>query len=197
MFSGIIQSTIKAGKIEKKDKSMILSFPIPKEWELKVGESINIDGVCSTITEIKNKSFSVFYMPETVKKTSLAALPKDHIFNLERSLTLSDLVGGHLVSGHVDTTGIVQSMIKEGGSVVLHFILPEAFARYLIYKGSVAINGVSLTVISANNKGFSISLIPHTLSHTNLGKLKRGDSVNIEVDMIAKYVEKLIPNTIN
>ena len=192
MFSGIIKTTQKAGSIKKDKNSMDVAFPIPQSWKLSVGESINIDGVCSTVKELNKNSFGVYYMPETLDKTTFGNIESDHIFNLERCLTLNDLISGHLVYGHVDTTAKVTSIKKNEESVVIKFTLFPEFTKYIVYKGSVAVNGVSLTIVKVDKDSFTVSLIPHTLTNTNLGELKKGDSVNIEVDMIAKHIEKLL-----
>jgi riboflavin synthase len=191
MFTGIIKEILKPVKFVRNSDSVLVTFKIPEGWNLEEGESINIDGVCSTVTEI-GETFTVFYMAETLAKTTLNSLDKTHQFNLERSLTLESLVGGHLVAGHIDTTAEVKSVETEGESEILTFNLDKEFIKYLIYKGSVAINGVSLTVTTVNDESFSVSLIPHTLQKTNLNDLKVGESVNIEVDLIAKYIEKLV-----
>lgn len=191
MFSGIVEFKQKAKKFTKTKDGLRLSFPIPHGWDLEIGESINIDGVCTTVEKINDKDFTVFYMPETLSKTSLKSLGENHEFNFEKCLTLNSLIGGHLVTGHVDTTVKVLQIIEESESKVITFKLNEKFAKYIIYKGSICINGVSLTIVNADNKSFTVSLIPHTLKITNLGTLKKGDIVNIEVDMLAKYLEKL------
>ena len=130
-------------------------------------------------------------MPETLDKSTFGSLDKNHVFNLERSLTLNTLIGGHLVQGHVDTTARVSSIKNEVESKVLKFEIDKKITKYMVYKGSITVNGVSLTIVSVDSSHFTVSLIPYTLSHTNLSSLKVGDSVNIEVDMMAKYVEKL------
>lgn len=191
MFTGIIQITEKAISIEKHEQSMEITFPKPSSWEITEGESISIDGICSTVKQLNQKTFSVYYMDETLKKTALTSFDKEHIFNLERSLTLQTFISGHLVSGHIDTTATVRKIEEVEDSKVLTFSIEKKFTKYIIFKGSITINGVSLTVIAVDDKSFAVSLIPHTLTHTNLGKLAVGDLVNIEVDMIAKYIEKL------
>lgn len=193
MFSGIIEKTAVAQKIEKGKDIMRFYLPVPKGWSLSLGESISVDGICSTVEKLTASSFCVYYMPETLRKTNLSSIPEDHIFNLERCLTLETLIGGHLVSGHIDTTATVVKIIEEGESKVITFKIDRGFTKYIIYKGSIAVNGVSLTIVSVDEGSFTVSLIPHTLTHTNLGQLKVKDTVNIEVDMIAKYLEKLRP----
>ena len=191
MFSGIIKDIAIASKIEKGTDSLRVTIPVPKKWKIAEGESINIDGICSTVEKITKKSFSVFYMAETLRQTNLSGLSSSHVFNLERSLTLQSLIGGHLVSGHIDTTASLISIKPEGDAKVLEFKIGSKFTKYIIYKGSICINGVSLTIVSVTKDLFTVSLIPYTLSHTNLGDLKKGDTVNIELDLIAKYLEKL------
>jgi len=191
MYTGIIQTTQKAKKFEHVPKALRAWFAIPNNWDLAEGESINLDGACATVENIKGTDFSVYWMDETLKKTTFSNIQDDHVFNIERCLTLNDLIGGHLIQGHVDTTANVSSIEEVEDSRVITFSLPKEFTKYLIYKGSVGINGVSLTVVTVSSDTFSVSLIPYTLQHTNLGSLKVGDSVNIEIDMIAKYLEKL------
>lgn len=191
MFSGIITATAIAKKIDRSKDSLRVSISAPNGWKLHEGESINIDGICSTVEKIKGGNFSVYYMAETLRKTSLSGLNSSHSFNLERSLTLQSLIGGHLVTGHIDTTASLNTIKKEGDARVLKFKIPSKFTKYIIYKGSVCVNGVSLTIVSVDKGSFVVSLIPYTLSHTNLGELKPKDEVNVELDLIAKYLEKL------
>ncbi len=192
MFSGIIEGLEKPKKINKISEGLRLEIPVPNKWKMKIGDSICVDGVCSTIEKIANGAFEVYYMPETLSKTTLSQASAEHFFNLEMPLKLNSLVGGHLVSGHVDTTAEVLSIKKEKDSRILEFRLPKQFTKYIVYKGSITINGVSLTVVSVSSTSFTVSLIPYTLTHTNLGNLKTGNKVNIEVDMVAKYLEKLL-----
>lgn len=191
MFSGIVTGLEKAVSIKKGSSGINAALRIPRGWKLTAGESINIDGVCTTVTKVVAGNFTVFWMPETLRVTTLSGITDQHEFNLEKCLTLNSLVGGHLVSGHVDCVGEIKNIKNEGQSKILTISLPEKFAKYLIYKGSVAVNGVSLTVVEANSGNFVVSLIPYTLKHTNLGSVKVGDKVNIELDLIAKYLEKL------
>jgi len=191
MFSGIIKDIAIASKIEKGTDFLRVTIPVPKKWKIAEGESINIDGVCSTVEKIQRGTFSVFYMAETLRKTNFSNTTLSHKFNLERSLTLQSLIGGHLVTGHIDTTASLISIKPEGEARILTFKLSSKFTKYIIYKGSICVNGVSLTVVRVNRDSFIVSLIPYTLSHTNLGELKPKDAVNVELDLIAKYLEKL------
>ncbi len=192
MFSGIITAAAQAKSIKKTRNGLEATLPVPKGWKLELGESINIDGVCSTVKSLNKQFFEVYWMAETLSKTNLGSIDKNHTFNLERCITFQTLISGHLVYGHVDCTATVRSVKSDGESKTLLFSLPSKFTKYIIYKGSIAVNGVSLTVVTVDKDSFSVSLIPHTLFHTNLGDLQKGDTVNIEVDMMAKYLEKLI-----
>lgn len=196
MFSGIVEGLVKSKKIERVPGGMRLTLPNPRGRRLKRGESIAVDGACFTIEEAANETFSVFAMPETIKRTTLNSLTQDHSFNLERPLRLNSLVGGHLVNGHIDTTATVAAVRDEGGPKTVIFHISTDFTRYIVEKGSIALNGVSLTVVSVTKNAFTVSLIPYTLSHTNLGLLRIGDLVNIELDLIGKYVEKLTKSSI-
>ncbi|MBI2601137.1 riboflavin synthase [Candidatus Daviesbacteria bacterium] len=191
MFSGIIEKKTKAIELNKNKNSIILTFARPKKWRLSEGESICIDGICSTVSKITSDTFSVYYMSETLSKTHLIFVDGSHEFNLEQSLRLTSLVGGHLVSGHIDTVGKVVNISKKEDSSVVKIEIPPEFSRYIIYKGSICVNGVSLTVVNIDKNVFTVSLIPYTLAKTNLGSLKVEDLVNIEVDLLAKYLEKL------
>lgn len=192
MFTGIITLTKKPRKFTRKKESIEIEFTIPKNWKIVEGESININGICSTVKNVQNEIFSVYYMPETIAKTNLSFISEKNLFNFERSITLNDLLSGHMVSGHIDTTAEVLDVQTREDSKVLTFKIKKDFTKYMVYKGSVAVNGVSLTIVSVGDDFFTVSLIPYTLKHTNLGSFKKDDVVNIEVDMMAKYIEKLI-----
>ncbi|MDO8486988.1 MAG: riboflavin synthase [Candidatus Curtissbacteria bacterium] len=191
MFSGIIKAKASANKTEKTGNAMRIEFTAPKGFRVSLGESVSIDGICSTVEKKAGNKFSFYYMAETLKKTTLAQISGSHEFNIERCLTLQSLIGGHLVSGHIDTVALLKSIATQDDSKLMEFVVDPKFTRYIIYKGSIAVNGVSLTVVSVSKNSFRVSLIPYTLAHTNLGKLKAGDKVNIELDLIAKYLEKL------
>lgn len=191
MFSGIIEAKVRASKIEKIGNSMRLEFMAPKGFKVSLGESISVDGICSTVEKKTGNKFSFYYMSETLRRTTISQLSDSHEFNLEQCLTLQSLIGGHLVSGHIDTVAKLKSITIQDDSKLMKFAIEPKFTKFIVYKGSVAVNGVSLTVVWAGKNSFSVSLIPYTLGHTNLGKLKTGDKVNIELDLIAKYLEKL------
>ena len=158
----------------------------------KIGDSIAVDGVCLTIMKLSGRTFTVEVSPETIQRTSLSIVREGQRVNLEMALKMSDPLGGHLVSGHVDGTGEIVAIVPEGNSFRYRFRVPTEIGRYLIEKGSVAVDGISLTVAECGEDEFSVSVIPHTAASTTLGKKKAGDRVNVENDLIAKYVEKFV-----
>ncbi len=193
MFTGIIEGTGKL--IEKRAAGGGLVFRLEAGFDLPdpaEGESIAINGVCLTAYEIAGRSFSVDVSPESIVRTTLGKLNVGNSVNMERALRLSDRLGGHIVSGHVDCVGSVVEKRMDGDFTIITFTIPEKLGRYVIEKGSVTIDGISLTVNSCIGGKFSVSIIPHTLQVTTLGPLKKGGKVNIEVDIIGKYVEKLL-----
>jgi riboflavin synthase len=193
MFTGIVEEMGRLKSREGSGAGARLIITARKVLEgLKAGDSIAVNGVCLTVTEFGRDSFTAHVMPETLRKTDLADLPPGQPVNLERALTLGGRLGGHLVSGHIDGTASLARRRTEGNAVVLFFQAPAALLRYVIPKGSVAVDGVSLTVASVDGSGFSVSLIPHTAAETTLGRKRPGAAVNLEVDLIGKYVEKLL-----
>ncbi len=181
--------------MEKRKTGGGLAFAIEAGFDLpepSEGESIAINGVCLTAYDIKGRRFLADVSPETLSRTILGDLVIGDTVNMERALKLSDRLGGHIVSGHVDcVAGVVEKRLV-GDFTLFTFSLPGGFDRYIIEKGSVTINGVSLTVNECQGETFSVSIIPHTLQETTLGKLVVGSKVNIEVDIIGKYIEKLL-----
>ena len=151
-----------------------------------------MDGVCLTVIRISGNAFTVEVSPETLRRSTLSAARQGHPVNLETALKMSDPLGGHLVSGHVDGTGEILEVIPEGNSWSYRFGVPREVSQYLVEKGSVAVDGISLTVAGCGDQEFTASVIPHTTQSTTLGKKKPGDRVNLENDIIAKYVEKFV-----
>jgi len=162
--------------------------------ETKIGDSIAVNGACLTAVSIANTRFEVDVSPETFDKTSLKHIKIGERVNIERALRLSDRLDGHLVSGHIDGTGQITQKIRAGNSIRVGISVAESLARYMIPKGSVAIDGISLTINKCDAAGFEVSIIPHTADITTIGIKKVGDTVNIETDMIGKYVEKFLAN---
>jgi riboflavin synthase len=191
MFSGIIEKIGFVASIRDAPNERVVSIGTPPGWRFADGESVAVEGVCSTVQARRLGTFRVVYMSETLRRTTLAALERGSPVNLERSLRLNGLVGGHLVQGHVDATGTIQNIREEGHARIYDIRVPARFTRYIVEKGSIAVDGISLTVASATGSGFTVSLLAYTLARTTLGGKKPGRRVNIEVDMIAKYIERL------
>jgi len=193
MFTGIIQG--QGALFEKRPSGGGMIFGVEAGFALidpEEGESIAVNGACLTARNIQGNRFYVDVSPESLTRTGLGRLQAGSRVNLERALRLSDRLGGHLVSGHVDAQGQVRQRRASGDFTLFTFSLDSGLTRYVIEKGSITVNGVSLTVNSCERDRFSVSIIPHTLAVTTLGELREGDWVNIEVDMIGKYVEKLL-----
>jgi riboflavin synthase len=157
----------------------------------QLGGSIAVNGVCLTVTRLDHDALSLDIMPETLKRTNLGLLRVGSEVNLERPLTLDKPLGGHLVQGHIDGTGRVASVTAQGEATVIRFEAPGEILRYVVEQGFIAVDGVSLTVVAADASSFQVSLVGYTLRHTTLGKKRVGDTVNLEVDIIAKYVERM------
>ena len=157
-----------------------------------IGDSIAVNGICLTVTSFDRHHFTADVMPETVRRTSLAELKKSSPVNLERALSLASRLGGHIVSGHIDGTGRIESLEKEGNALLLKVAAEPAILRGIVEKGSVALDGISLTVAAVTEADFTVSLIPHTREVTNLRGKKAGSLLNIETDVIGKYVEKMM-----
>ena len=198
MFTGIIQGF--GTVVEKRATGGGAVFALEADFDLtdpEEGESIAVNGACLTARNITGNRFLADVSPESLSRTGMGSLTVGSRVNLERALRLSDRLGGHLVSGHVDGLATVEERRSVGDFTLFIFSLDPGLTKYVIEKGSITINGVSLTVNSCEHSRFSVSIIPHTLSITTLGELKQGDRVNIEVDIIGKYVEKLLGGNVN
>ena len=188
MFTGIIEEvgTVKAARAGR------LTIAAGETLqETKIGDSLAINGACLTVTSLDASSFSVDVTPETLQCTNLGLLRPGSGVNLERALVLGGRLGGHLVQGHVDATGKILSLVSRDKSIIARCSAPPQVMRYVVEKGFIAVDGVSLTVVDCDATSFSVSLIPYTMEHTNMGSKRVGDVVNLEVDIIAKYVERL------
>ena len=193
MFTGIIKELGEVKSIDTKGKESRLTIKAKKCLEdAKIGDSINVNGVCLTVVNITSGSFSADVSQETLKVTNLGTLKLWDKVNLERSLKITDRLGGHMVSGHIDDIGTIKEKKIEESTIYLWIEVPEELCRYIVHKGSIAVDGISLTIAGIKGNRFKVAVIPHTASITTLGIKKVGDSVNIEVDIIAKYVEKIL-----
>ncbi len=189
MFTGIIEGLGKARSL--KDGVLLLDLASGFESEpWKLGESVAVNGCCLTIVDFSNGlRFDLSH--ETLKRTSLGALHSGSLVNLERAMRADGRFGGHIVQGHVDATGTVESITPKENATVFRFSAPKEFERYMIDKGSITIDGISLTIVDLRENQFDVWVVPHTLQETNLSERKSGDNVNLEFDLIAKYVERV------
>ncbi|MGN0204496.1 MAG: riboflavin synthase [Coprococcus sp.] len=193
MFTGIIEEIGTVKQMIPGKESYRLTVSAEKVLEgTKVGDSIATNGICLTVTSIRGNSFDADVMAETVRRTNLSSLHAGSRVNLERALTLSSRLGGHIVSGHIDGTGTITSMVREDNAVWITVSAKSSLLKYMIEKGSIAIDGISLTLAYVDDECFKVSVIPHTGEETILLKKKPGDTVNLECDLIGKYVEKLL-----
>ena len=193
MFTGIVEELGEIKSVEQKLEGLDFCICAQKILEdLKIGDSVAINGCCQTVTSINGSEFIVQAVSETVKLTNFKFLKQGDKVNLERAMMLNSRLGGHLVSGHIEGTGKILSIAKQGNAVIFEIFADTNIMRYIIYKGSVAINGVSLTVCEVTGDSFKVSVIPHTISNTTFQFAKIGGEVNLEPDMLAKYVEKLM-----
>ena len=197
MFSGIIETTGTLTAVEKTNvgAQLTLTTTLPLA-EVSLGESICINGTCLTVTAIGTTTLSFDVSAESLRRTNLGSLAVGDDVNVERSLRVSDRLSGHVVSGHVDGVGQVDSIVPEGDSFLYTFAIPPDLSRYLVEKGSVAVDGISLTVFHCTPTRFSCAIIPHTHHVTTLHRRKPGDHVNIEVDMQGKYIEKFVQEAV-
>lgn len=192
MFTGIIEETGTVRSIRGGSSGVVLDIGASVVLEgTRTGDSIAVNGVCLTVTP-GSGHFTADAMPETLRRTSLGSLEPGSRVNLERAMACGGRFGGHIVSGHVDACGRVVSLVKEGIAVLMQVSVPRTVLRYIAEKGSVTLDGVSLTVASAGVDSFTVSLIPHTMATTTLNMMRPGSPVNVEVDMLARYVERML-----
>lgn len=193
MFTGIVEEIGVVEKIRHGAQSAVLSIRANKVLEgTKIGDSIAVNGICLTVTECKDGTFTADVMHETLNRSSLAHLHSGSRVNLERAMAANGRFGGHIVSGHVDAVGTIQRIVRDDNAIWFTIGAPENILRYVVEKGSVTLDGISLTVATVTKETFSISAIPHTVQVTVLHDRREGDTINIETDIIGKYVEKLL-----
>ena len=189
MFTGIISNT---GKVKKLTKNQVIIEAPEIADQLINGSSIAVDGACLTAVGLTEKTFTADFMPETLNKTVIGKYKTGHLVNLELPLAINGRIEGHIVTGHVDEVGEISDIQTHSNSQIITIKTSEKLIRHIVEKGSVAVNGISLTVISAQDNKFTVGIIPHTWKQTNLHMLKKGDKVNVETDVLAKHLEKLM-----
>lgn len=192
MFTGIIEAfgTVKSVRQEGSNKHFIIASPISSQ--LKIDQSVSHDGVCLTVVKVGSDSHTVTAIDETLQKSNLGKLKQGDTINLERCMVANGRFDGHIVQGHVDQTGTVKSVQSANGSWLIDFEYDPSFGNVTVEKGSICINGVSLTCFNSKANGFTVAVIPYTYDHTNFKSLKAGDMVNLEFDIVGKYVKKLL-----
>ena len=189
MFTGIVEEL---GVVAKISNNAMTVHASKVTEDLKLGDSIAVNGTCLTAVNFSRTQFSVDLSPETIRRTSLGQLSEGSPVNLERALLASDRMGGHIVQGHVDSTGRVMSSSVDGDSIIFRIRVPKRLNPYIVEKGFIAVDGISLTVVKRGASSFTLAVIPYTLKNTNLASVSIGDRVNLEADILAKYVESLL-----
>lgn len=192
MFTGIVSETGRIVATESIEGGKILSISSSFAGECHIDESIAVNGVCLTVVDFDDNQFSVQCVEETLRKTNMSSLDVNDSVNLERSLTLDKAIEGHIVQGHVDTTGRLTSIKSTGADVLLTIEFPEEFEDYVVGRGSICIDGISLTVAQINKNKCTVAIIPYTLEHTSLKSRKEGDLLNIEFDIFGKYIVRYL-----
>ena len=191
MFTGIIETLGRVEKIEKDRENINFTIQTNITHELKIDQSIAHNGVCLTVVAISGKNYVVTAIKETLDKTNLGHLSENDLLNIERAMKLGDRLDGHIVQGHVDQTAVCTEVLENDGSWIFTFVYDANANNITIEKGSVTINGVSLTVVDSKKNQFSVAIIPYTYTHTGFSKFKKGTIVNLEFDVIGKYVARL------
>ncbi len=193
MFTGIVEEIGIITTVEPMGGGVRLSISAPQcTQELQINDSVSVNGVCETVVWKQGDVVKVEAVEETLKKTSMGLLIQGSQVNLELPMRLNERLGGHLVAGHVDTTGIIGNITARESSWMFNVIFPETFLKYIVYTGSVTVDGVSLTIAELGNNNFSVSIIPHTMEHTIFKQYRTGSIVNIEFDLVGKYIENMI-----
>jgi riboflavin synthase len=192
MFTGLVEALGMVVFLEEKGEQARLCIAIPFSSELALGDSVAVNGCCLTVAEISGADISFDVLAQTLRVTSLGKLAAGSVVNLERALRVGDRLGGHFVQGHVDGTGVILSLEEDGQDHVVEVSLPAEIHRLCVGKGSIAIDGISLTIADLKSESAVFWITPHTFSHTNLRDAKAGDTVNLEADMLAKHVARLL-----
>ena len=192
MFTGIIEALGKVSDLEKDGTNLHLRVESALSNELKIDQSVSHDGVCLTVTKVDGNAHWVTAVDETIRKSNFSGLTIGRKFNLERCMLNNGRFDGHIVQGHVDQTGVVKKIEDQNGSWLFHFEYDPILGNITVEKGSVSVNGVSLTCFNSQASSFTVAIIPYTFEHTNFHTLKQGDTINLEFDVIGKYVKKLL-----
>lgn len=193
MFTGLIEEVGRVISVQRRSQHAVLTLRGPKVCsDVAIGDSVAVNGICLTVTTLRGDVFTVDVSAETLRRTTLDRVTSGQLVNLERAMRLGDRFGGHIVQGHVDGVGTVQSVVPEGGSHRLTIAAPPEVMRYVVDKGSITVDGISLTIAGSDPNTFWIAVIPQTMKDTTLASARTGMRVNLEVDMLAKYVERML-----
>jgi riboflavin synthase len=192
MFSGIIETTGKVERLKKEQSNLHITIRSSFTNELKIDQSIAHNGVCLTVVSLDDETYTVTAIDETLRKTNLGSLQTGDVINLERCIKAGDRLDGHIVQGHVDQTGICSAVSENNGSWIFDFEYDASTKNITVEKGSVCVNGVSLTVVNSKENSFSVCIIPYTFEHTNFHSIKKGTIINLEFDILGKYISKLL-----
>jgi len=190
MFTGIIETLAEVVSTRKDGGNLVITIQTPLAGELKIDQSVAHNGVCLTVTNIQGNTYETVAVAETLQKTNLGQLTPTQFVNLERAMVFNGRIDGHLVQGHVDGVGECISCEEQDGSWLYRFRYPKEFAALMVEKGSICLNGISLTVFNVSNDEFSVAIIPYTYEHTNISKIKPGALINLEFDILGKYVAR-------
>jgi riboflavin synthase len=192
VFTGLVEEVGRVSALEAGEMFRLSLSASRTVEDTRVGDSVSVNGVCLTVNELDGETLVFNAMPETLRRSALGSLAEGSAVNLERAMSPADRFGGHIVQGHVDGVGEVRDVRREGGAEIWEFGAPETVMRYVVEKGSICVDGISLTVISVRDTSFTVSILPQTRANTNLKELGVGDRVNLEADVVAKYVERLV-----
>jgi riboflavin synthase len=190
MFTGIIETLAEVVSTRKEGGNLVITIQTPLSRELKIDQSVAHNGVCLTVTNIQGDTYETIAVAETLQKTNLGQLTPTQFVNLERAMVFNGRIDGHLVQGHVDSVGECISCKEQDGSWLYRFRYPKEFAALIVEKGSICMNGISLTIFDVTNDEFSVAIIPYTYEHTNVSKIKPGHLINLEFDILGKYVAR-------
>ena len=192
MFTGLVEEVGRVSGLEAGEMFRLSLSASRTVEDTRVGDSVSVNGVCLTVNELDGETLVFNSMPETLRRSALGDLTEGSPVNLERAMSPADRFGGHIVQGHVDGVGAVRAIRPEGEAEIWEFGAPEVVLRYVVEKGSICVDGISLTVVSVRDTSFTVSILPQTRANTNLKELGVGDRVNLEADVVAKYVERLL-----